>query len=313
MAPSTRPTFPADSRFEAQDISFVTSREGWVTGGGRVLRTKDGGATWTELPRPPLAFTHLVFTTSTVGYGWEIQGPLWLTRDGGRTWVDGGLRVVDDVRTGTGTAWALTGDGPGLELYRATVGSTRWTDLGLAPNRYSTLDVLRDTAYLMGQQGAGPIAPALGIVTRFGKAMRILNVPSDPGGVVFPDSPLGVSRDGTLFLVLSMLDSDGRSHQLAYASSDGGATWGHTTAPPIDPADVLAIPGARFAWNQDLYISRDCHRWTLALKGPGGGQFFKRVAFVDDQHGYALALDGSLHLTRDGGRTWTDSRSAEIK
>lgn len=305
VAPSPRSVVSPTARFVAADVSFVSPTQGWATGGGHLLRTKDGGANWTALPRPPAVFAHLTFATPMLGYASAAQGSLWLTRDGGYTWVDGKLRLVGDVHAANGIAWVLAGEGPYPTFYRSPVGTSAWAALGYTPNRAASLDLHGRTAYLMGQEGAGPIAPALGIWTTARTTMLVRGVPTPANSAGVPDSPIGVAPDGTLFLVLAVSNNEGPgTHQLAYTSRDQGATWARTTAPPIEPADVAAIRGTRFGWNQDLYASRNNGPWTRTLEGGSDGRFFRRVVFLDDRHGYALASDGALHLTCDGGHTW---------
>jgi len=77
-------------------LQFLDSEHGWFlwkipTGTqlsvGMMLSTKDGGRTWTELPRPPSAHG---FSFCTPRDGWMVGSPdgdeLWRTRDGGETW-----------------------------------------------------------------------------------------------------------------------------------------------------------------------------------------------------------------------------------
>ena len=284
----------------------MSVNRGWAIGSGRLLRTTDGGATWSRLPDPPSGADRVRFATSAVGYAWAAPwGTLWLTSDGGRTWQRGGLTRVDAVETAAGTAWALAGEPPYPGVWRARTGSTSWTRLGMTPNRSATLDVHGAVAYVMGETGAGPIPPALDVWTP-GQPVRHEKLPCAPERTYVPRSPLGVSTDGTVVLVCDV-QAPGRTYQRAFLSTDGGRQWAPTAAPPVAATDVTAVPGRLFVWGRDLLVGTSGH-WTTSLAGPRSGDGFRVVGFEDDTHGLALDADGTLHLTRDAGRTWRTVR-----
>jgi photosystem II stability/assembly factor-like uncharacterized protein len=79
-----------------KSLFFVDSRRGWFLwrnptssafSSGKLLRTDDGGISWTELPDPPAASA---FRFHTPLDGWMAGGAggddLWVTQDGGGTW-----------------------------------------------------------------------------------------------------------------------------------------------------------------------------------------------------------------------------------
>ncbi|MHB1865684.1 MAG: glycoside hydrolase domain-containing protein, partial [Candidatus Saccharimonadales bacterium] len=84
-------------------LYFLDSQNGWATirdqtsvnfDSGIMIRTLDGGKTWTLLPTPPSA-GDMSFTDGL--HGWLIGGPagdqLWKTSDGGQTWVESEITV----------------------------------------------------------------------------------------------------------------------------------------------------------------------------------------------------------------------------
>jgi hypothetical protein len=302
-APTTTPASspPASVRpsFAASDVSFVSAQRGWVLGSGQLLMTGDGARSWTALPAPPAGVTHLRFATSTDGYAWAAGGALWLTTDGAASWQPGRLGQVLSLETASGWVWAIAGPQPYPDVWRAPVGSTAWTNLGYTPDRSASLLVHGPAAYVTGQEGAGPIPPSVQVYTGT-QAGRHQAVPC-PTGVPVPDAELGASTDGSLVLVC---DVQGQSapYDLAYVSADGGASWTAITAPPAWSDGVTAITGKRFSWNGSVLVSSG-GAWTVALAGPPGG--FSLVGFETDQQGVALATDGALWITRDGGSTWS--------
>ena len=81
-------------------LNFADPLHGWIilkvnrstaVSFGVLIRTEDGGKTWTQLDEPPIA-GRFHFTTATTG--WMAGGPdhaLYVTRDGGKSWQIGTL------------------------------------------------------------------------------------------------------------------------------------------------------------------------------------------------------------------------------
>jgi hypothetical protein len=297
--PSSRPPASAHPGFAASDVSFVSAQRGWVLGSGQLLGTDDGALSWTALPAPPAGVTHLRFASSSDGYAWRTGGALWRTTDGAASWQPGQLGQVLSLETASGWVWAIAGSQPYPHVWRAAAGSTAWTDLGLTPDRTATLLVHGPAAYVTGQEGAGPIPPSVEVY-RGTQAGRHLAVPC-PASQPVPSAELGASTDGSLVLVCDVQGQPAES-DLAYASADGGSSWTAITAPPAWSDGVTAISGKRFSWNANVLVSSG-GAWTVALAGPPGA--FSLVGFETDQQGVALAADGALWITKDGGSTWS--------
>ena len=296
--PSGSPPASVRLSVAASDVSFVSAQRGWVLGSGQLLATDDGALSWTALPAPPAGVTHLRFATSSDGYAWSTDGALWLTTDGAASWHPGQLGQVLSLETASGWVWAIAGPQPYPDVWRAPTGSTVWTNLGFTPDRSATLLVHGPTAYVVGQEGAGPIPPSVEVYTG-PQAGRHLAVPC-PASLPVPSAELGASTDGSLVVIC---DVQGRpaEYDRAYVSTDGGSSWTAITAPPGWSNGVTAITGKRFSWNGNVLVSSG-GAWTVALaEAPGG---FSLVGFETDQQGVALSTDGALWITRDGGSTW---------
>lgn len=297
--PSSSPPVSVRPGFAASDVSFVSAQRGWVLGSGQLLTTGDGALSWTALSAPPAGVTRLRFATSADGYAWSTDGALWLTTDGAASWRPGQLSQVLSLETASGWVWAIAGPQPYPDVWRAPIGSTVWTNLGFTPDRSATLLVHGPTAYVVGQEGAGPIPPSVEVYTGT-QAGRHLAVPCS-ASLPVPNVELGASTDGSLVLIC---DVQGQSAQydLAYVSTDGGPGWTAITAPPVWSNGVTAIAGKRFSWNGNILVSSG-GAWTVALTGPPGG--FSLVGFETDQQGVALSTGGALWITRDAGSTWS--------
>jgi hypothetical protein len=301
-SPSTQAAGPVD----VQDVSFVSADQGWALASGELVTTTDGGASWTRLPGPPAGLAHIRFASPEVGYAWTTTGALWITTNGAASWQPGGLAQVVSLETAAGWVWSIAGAQPYPSIWRARAGSTAWTDLGLTPNRTATLTVHGDVAYVVGQQGAGPITPSLDVFTGT-QPVRHESLPCAQGQTYVPLAPLGVSTDGLVYLVCDVMNSQpspSAQTQMAYQSVNEGSSWSAGNPPPQPPQGVTAVVGERFAWNSgpDLYMFTG-HAWRVSLINRGHG--FSLVGFETDTQGIALGTNGYLWITRNGGTSWS--------
>jgi hypothetical protein len=310
-AASSPPTLAAPSAqaagsIDVQDVSFVSSDQGWALGSGELVSTTDGGARWTRLPGPPAGLVHIRFASPQVGYAWTTTGSLWITTNGAASWQPGGLTQVLSLETAAGWVWSIAGPQPYPSIWRAPAGSTAWTNLGPTPDRSATLTVHGDVAYVVGQQGAGPIAPSLEVFVGT-QPGRHESLPCGQGQTYVPFAALGVSTDGLVYLVCDAMNnqpSPPTQTQLAYKSVNEGSSWSaDNPSPPQPPRGVTAVVGERFAWNSgpDLYVLTG-HGWHVALID--GGHGFSLVGFETDTQGLALGTNGYLWMTRNGGTSW---------
>jgi hypothetical protein len=194
------PTPPSHAgSFVPSDVSFVSTGRGWVIGQGRLLRTINGGGSWTGLPAPPPGTNRVRFATTRIGYAWTESGPLWMTNDGGLSWRSGELDRVGSLEIAGGLVWALAGDFPYPDVWRAPVGARTFSRVGHSPNRVDLLYVHGTTAFVSGPQSAGPVPSSLSVFADTAP-VRNARLPCDSPTVYVPGAALGISTDGTVFL-----------------------------------------------------------------------------------------------------------------
>jgi hypothetical protein len=190
---------------------------------------------------------------------------------------------VLSLESGAGCVWSIAGAQPYPSIWRAPAGGTAWTNLGPTPDRSATLTVHGDVAYVVGQQGAGPIPASLDLLAGTQPVCHE-SLPCAPGQAHLPSAPLGVSADGLVYLVCHAVNnqpSPPTQTQLACESVNEGSSWSAGDPPP---QGVTAVVGERFGWNSgpDLYLLTG-HGWHVSLIDPGYG--FSLAGFETNTQG----------------------------
>ena len=247
-------------------VYFHDSRRGWVGGdGGAVLRTEDGGRSWTrQSVETKDAVNDIYFRSKEDGY--LLAGDsIFLSEDGGATWRPG-IRFQPQ---------SFGGAAPELYSVRFTSKRRGWV-VGSLSRRDRVVDSLvlqtRDGGASWERQRV-PVQDEL-IHLDFdgdkrgwivGNAGRILH--TRDGGESWALQPSGTQA--TLYHVEFRGDDDGWAvgeRGTILRTADGGATWAAVASPV---------------------------KTTLLS-----------VKFVNDEEGWAVGRGGVILRTSDRGRTW---------
>jgi photosystem II stability/assembly factor-like uncharacterized protein len=265
---------------------------------GTILRTADGGRTWTSaLPDKQKSLDSISLTGP--GYGLAVGGErlvLWTT-DGGRTWTDSktipGLYVESGCLLNAQTAVAL---GMGGVVFRTSDAGATWeqiqTGVDYGFNRMRFMDEKRGLA--VGY--AAILATEDG-----GKTWTRRPLPKNAGYCVLLNA---ASLDKTHWLAVGYLG-------LIAASDDGGQTW--TRQPTGIKKILLSV-----AWS-DPHTATAVGDAGVILQSVDGGNWVEResgtkrrlfaVGFVNPSTGFAVGQFGTILRTDDGGRTWKPENS----
>lgn len=124
---------------EIRNTSFIDAEQGWAIFNETLLfQTKDGGATWSELPQLKQPFRELEFVSPSLGWGVASDG-LYKTVDGGRIWsrvLDNSgpvAPVIDFVDENNGFLYSAA------SIRRTSDGGKTWQETHLQP--FAGLDV----------------------------------------------------------------------------------------------------------------------------------------------------------------------------
>jgi hypothetical protein len=256
-------------------VAYVT----WTgSGGGRLLRTIDGGATWSEIELPQAGIVGLAYddTGSGLLLASAGDGMIHVSRDAGDTWVPAeglGRCALSALASGmvNGKKQAVATDG-----FRASVsvdGGLHWNERNV-PLAYGivikdpTLALAADRLILSGPANSVFELGSDGTWHAIGLLPAAVSVQSPDHGVT------GIAFDGRTLYVAAGIDG-------LYKTIDDGVSW-------------AAIDTGTWARTQGVYVSQDMP-----------GLLFATVLGPKDLVGVPVTND--LLVSRDGGTSWAST------
>ncbi|HEY5487275.1 MAG TPA: hypothetical protein VIK06_06485 [Candidatus Limnocylindrales bacterium] len=342
-SPSPSPTspdaIPAD--FEPLSVTFVSADMGWVLGmdlgcasdpcPAIVVRTLDGGRTWTRIAAPPTSHSttglqagngvsNLRFADALDG--WAFGPGLWATHDGGKTWKQltiPGLpgAAVAALEASAGAVQVVAYDGnTTFRIASSPVSSDAWL--------LSALKV---------PVGAGPV-PEVQLVLQGQAGWLLENDRVVTGGARLVDGTwqawqppcfdvtgpalLAAANAQAVTAVCDVGQWSTPQGEHLYRSTDGGQTFAETGPKlPVEGISAIAAPTTSTivvaatgpSTNAiEVIASRDGGLTWASVLIPGPVQV-AYLGFTTATQGVLITSDpGSrtqLLMTRDGGHTWT--------
>jgi photosystem II stability/assembly factor-like uncharacterized protein len=255
-------------------VFFLDAARGWAVGGshephspltnGVVLRTVDGGATWsvaTEKAAELPALYGVKFFDVRTGIAFGAAGPtmasgVFLTRDGGRNWQSLGCDNAGHWLAGDFLALDA-GAVSGANGRFATIGLSKVTDSPLAAGSLRSLRAMR------------LVAPTNGWL-------------AGDGGLVARTADLGRSwQSPPVELPAAAVET----FDFRAVAVDGPRVW------------IAGSPGSR------VFHSPDGGQSWQAFE-TGQTTPLRAICFIDATHGWAVGDLGVILHTQDGGQTW---------
>lgn len=299
------------------DVAFVTDTLALAVGDlTRVLRSTDGGVTWTEQRISTMASGALrklraLDATTVLVAGDNVDGGLYRSVNGGLDWVPVASAFINgfrglDVRHATGAALAVGANGA---IFRSTDRGQAWTRIVDLQGGYTLWDVrfLSDTVALaVGDHGTVLRSTDAGLTWQpVGRSSRAAN-----GNDAFAfDVHFGGAQVGLLA---------GQSGMLR--SADGGRSW--NTLPDFDGKRLLSVAFADASTAVALQQTEPANAsedFDLVRSTDGGltftpvGRFPARfVRFNGTGIGVAVGRYGAVWRSTDRGRTWTQVRPTSL-
>ena len=310
--------------------SFVSVADGFVLAGmadgSTVLaRTADGGTSWAEVSRPPVApadcpAAELQFADAADG--WLLCGHLYSTHDGGRTWAPVTLAGQPLAGLGLGVGAgavhvvAVTGSdaAPAFELVVSPVDHDAFAPSGVS---FAPAAGPVPTFRFAFSGDAGWVVYADRVVVggaRLGGGTWSMWTPpcTDGGGdarpVASPDSVVWltvVCNEGTW--------TGGPPAVRVEQSTDGGTTFQETAqAPPVAQCPAATAAGSPaagqlvlgcLAGSSSFLVRSDDGGSSWTLPEEPGISPWEQMQFLDATHGVARVADAVVR-SDDGGHHW---------
>lgn len=262
-----------------------------------LLRSADGGKTWTTLPGPSVDYYSVSY--ASLGNG-EIAASgyagLWLSKDGGQTWTKlatptkSGVSIPVDYLKRVEAGTLMAADGQGSFLLSRDNGQS-WTQVvtpvGDGYDASSTVAFSDAKNGFMFDASGRTFTTKDGGLTWEAKTLALGTV----RGVQFVSKQNGwlVSGDGRL-----------------YKSTDGGQTWSTTaTAAGVSYSSVQFLNDTvgwslRYGGGAQYAATRDGGKTWTELALPYGVTALRQ----GDPSWVAVGNNGAVYVTTDAGATW---------
>jgi photosystem II stability/assembly factor-like uncharacterized protein len=321
--------------FVPVSVTFVSGSQGWVLGSATcagapcaaIVRTTDGGRSWSGIPAPSTSIAPSGQAPSGVNglrfadalNGWAFGPELWATHDGGATWRE----VTLPGATAETQVTALESSGgavhaaflPGLKVATSPIAGDAWVvsstgvEVGAGPVPHTQL-VLHGTAGWLLQVDRVVVGGA-----RLGAGSWGAWQPPCLDAVGPAMLAAGSDRDLVAACDVGLWGTPTGVH--LYTSSDSGSTFAEIPGRlPVFDLQGIAVPpasttvvvgGSLSGVGSALVESLDGGKtWGSVYVTQGGT--FSELGFTTSDQGVAIATatEGAVELvmTRDGGRTW---------
>ncbi len=315
----------SDQKIEITHIHMINGNQGWGSGGpakaeDHILRTENGGVTWSDVT-PPQPHPAGGVSETALGFfmdasnGWVVYSsadpsaspshvPVWFTHDGGATWFYGAVDTADLPKetfmpwylnfSDSQHGWLLVLLGGGMNhayvvLYSTTDGGRTWTDI-LDPGMPNDIQSFEKTGMVF-------VNPHTGWLTR--DAQGVDSVPhiflTQDGGMHWNriDLPTPTGTDGW------------------FDNHSCGTYYPSTLSADSVILIMKCLDNATYKMESDyLYSTGDTGlSWRSASMPsdfkipdpPAGGLFFMNAKS-------GLALNRWIHRTDDGGNSWSKGK-----
>lgn len=291
-----------------QGIAFSSATEAIAAGfGGAVIVSHDGGASW-ENQSQSVADAGLFgvsFANARIGTAVGFGGTIVRTVDGGHSWT-AQASATDQLLYGVSTPDATHGMAVGGDILANTTAIVGTDDGGATWTDRLNIDGL---AYALKAVSC----PTAGHCVAVGQCGVILR--TDDGGALW-----SVAREADCVhqVTLEGVDFADDAYGLAVGqfsilrTQDGGTTWDETAAPTTQVLRAVSCVDRNYSY---VVGGHQSDQAVILATVDGGKQWSVQrddlrvdlygVDFSDVEHGYAVALDGTVYATVDAGATWT--------
>lgn len=282
-----------------QKIHFINRDTGWAVGVHTILRTTNGGTTWTSTSAATTHFLDVFFKKS--GTGWavgvaeaEVAHPtIWSSTNFGQTWTpmvaSEAARFFTLIRpSGGDTVWAA-----GSRILYRTLNGTDWTPHSTHPDLAEA--AILDLKFEGSRTGT--------IVS------NTASYKTTDGGTSWTKTPFSQPQPGSYATLLNPDTAWGMGdYGQVVKTVNGGANWSALTSiPPRKSGSMGFFKDTLTGWTPgdsgSIWKTTNGGDAWAKQTTPAGSSTLRDLKFVGDT-GYAAGGSGVIKSV-DGGATWT--------
>lgn len=288
-------------------MSWVGTSTGWAVGvNGTVLKTADGGSSWTvQDPATHNDLTGVSFATANIGWTVGISGTIKKTVDGGTTWTSqtsgtsANFRWVSFASSNIGVAVGDAGSSTVTIRYTSDGGAT-WRAAATTSTVGLTGVQMVSTTVGWAVGGTGQILKTVD----GGATWTVRPSPTTAGLASISFAPGGV--------IGYFVGNAALPNWTIYKTTDSGATWtavsglGSTGAVNLFGVDAFDANNA-VAVGANGAIRRTTDggtTWTNQSQNNIGSIALRAVKLLDAARAYAIADSGLMFYARNGSDSW---------
>lgn len=309
---------PATGRIAAIGVAAIDPQTVvGVDASGRVLKTTDGGATWTRRDLGVYVFYDLYFADADHGWAVGSDGKIAATTDGGESWAFQNSRMRDQFNdvffVDENEGWVVSWEGT---ILHTVDGGTVWVA------EPSGFDRGFGGVFFADAKNGWVVGGGVLTTSDGGEHWEVQSVELRMGflkSVFFVDGQTGwVAGFET---AEDPISEEPVGLPVVFATTNGGASWERKAIglpELVESIEDMFFVDARTGWAVGPKISDTSNAVILATVDGGetwtpsvvegqdnflyGGRL-SSVSFADERTGWAGG--GGLYATTDGGETWT--------
>ncbi len=269
------------------DVEFINNTNGYVVGNtGTVLKTTDGGETWTNVSVAGVTDNFLFCTVVDAQTAWATSPfGVYKTTNGGSTWAAvtntvfaGNFQDIHFINTSTG--FLVTGSG----LVKTTDGGITWNTISVTSGVYNKIQFTNSTD--------GWVQSTASNVLR-----------TTDGGATWTSLSTGVSNQSCSFFLNSSnawVASAVSGPEVMRKTTDGGNSWSlvYSSSTTTDALYTISFTDALKGYrSRTLSIEKTAdagYTWTVVSTPLSSGEIVNDFYFAAANLGWAVGTNGVI-------------------
>ncbi len=290
-----------------RSMSWIGASDGWAVGAaGTVLRTTDGGMTWSvQDPQTARDLTGVSFVSTSNGWAVGLSGTIRSTSDGGSSWA---TQTVGTSASFRSVSFANANIGVAVGDQGTSTSTIQFTSNGGVTWRAAaTTSTVGLTSVHMVSATTGWAVGGAGVILRTvdgGASWTVRPSPTVAGLAAIEFEPNGV--------VGYFVGNAEPPNWTIFKTTDSGATWtavsglGATGAINLFGVDVFDANNAiTVGSNGQIRRTTDGGvTWANQSQNNVAATILRSVKLLDGANAYAVGDLGMMCYTRNGGESW---------